>query len=251
MGSKEILKRLVRQSGFDVVRYPPPAEFAIPADIPPDDRKILATVKPFTWTSYERLAALVSSVRFHSRNDLKGAIAECGVWKGGSMMAVALTLIDEGDTGRDLYLYDTYEGMSEPTAEDVSFDGELAAKILDKTPKGQGFWCYSSLEEVAENIRSTGYPMDRVHFIKGMVEETIPHQNPPALALLRLDTDWYESTKHELKHLFPLLAEGGTLIIDDYGHWQGARKAVDEFLEALPEKYFLHRIDATGRMLIK
>ena len=102
------------------------------------------------------------------------------------------------------------------------------------------------------NIRSTGYPEQRVHFIKGPVEQTIPvHPPVPAIALLRLDTDWYESTKHELEHLFPLLVRGGIMILDDYGHWQGARQAVDEYLERLPHSYYLHRIDYTGRLLVK
>jgi hypothetical protein len=167
------------------------------------------------------------------------------------MMAAALTLMDEGDTSRELYLYDTFEGMPEPTDADRSYDGVPADVQLSETPKGEGVWCYSSLDEVKTNLALTKYPAERIHYIQGKVEETLPANNPPPLALLRLDTDWYESTKHELEHLFPLLAEGGFLIIDDYGHWEGARKAVDEFLASSPKKYFLHRIDNTGRLIIK
>ena len=93
--------------------------------------------------------------------------------------------------------------------------------------------------------------MKRVHLIKGMVEQTIPHDAPDQIALLRLDTDWYESTAHELKHLYPRLANRGIMIIDDYGHWQGARMAVDEFIQAQDFKPFLHRIDYTGRLIVK
>ena len=71
---------------------------------------------------------------------------------------------------------------------------------------------------------------------------------PERIALLRIDTDWYESTRHELVHLYPRLSPGGVLIIDDYGHWQGARKAVDEYFQA---GLFLNHIDYTGRLAIK
>ena len=87
-------------------------------------------------------------------------------------------------------------------------------------------------------MASTGYPPDRVRYVKGPVERTIPDRLPGGpIALLRLDTDWYESTRHELLHLFPLLSPGGVLIIDDYGHWSGARKAVDEYLGGLAVPY--------------
>ena len=194
---------------------------------------------------------LINAVRFVVRNKIDGAIAECGVWKGGSMIAAAMTLLDEGDTTRDLFLYDTFEGMSEPTELDRSYDGRSAEAQLADTPKGEGVWCYSSLDEVKANLAITDYPAERIHYIAGKIEDTVPANNPPALAILRLDTDWYESTRHELEHLFPLLVDGGFLIIDDYGHWEGARKAVDEFLAACPKKYFLHRIDNTGRLLVK
>ena len=249
---KDLIRRTIQRSGFDIVRYQgPERRRSLPPDVTDADRTILSAVTPFSLTSIERLIALTAAARFIVRNDIPGAIAECGVWKGGSMMAAAMALLDEGDSTRDLYLYDTFEGMSEPTEYDKSFDGMAAADQLAETPKGEGFWCYSPLEEVEANLVSTGYPRERLHFIKGKVEDTIPQHNQPEMAILRLDTDWYESTKHELKHLFPLLVPRGFLIIDDYGYWEGARKAVDEFIEANPVKYFLHRIDATGRMLIK
>ena len=77
----------------------------------------------------------------------------------------------------------------------------------------------------------------------------IPKYLPGEIALLRLDTDWYKSTQHELIHLYPLLVGSGVLIIDDYGHWQGAKKAVDEYFS--DKKILLNRIDYTGRISIK
>ena len=99
-----------------------------------------------------------------------------------------------------------------------------------------------------ESVGSINYPAHKIHFIKGKVEDTIPEQSPEKIALLRLDTDWYESTKHELIHLFPRLAIGGVIIIDDYGHWQGARKAVDEYLAEHQIALMLHRVDVTARI---
>jgi predicted O-methyltransferase YrrM len=104
---------------------------------------------------------------------------------------------------------------------------------------------------VRETVARAGYPAERIHFVKGAVEETIPRTLPGPLALLRLDTDWYQSTRHELVHLYPLLAPGGVLIVDDYGHWQGAARAVDEYFAAHPPGPLLTRIDYTGRLAVK
>ena len=93
---------------------------------------------------------------------------------------------------------------------------------------------------------SLGSGPERIHFVEGKVEDTIPAHAPERIALLRLDTDWYESTRHELEHLYPRLSRGGVLIIDDYGHWQGARQAVDEYFGDA-HAALLNRIDYTAR----
>lgn len=245
-----LLRRLVRSFGFDPAGSPGPSAAAF-GDLSPEARHVLETVQPFTLTSGERIASLINAVEYISSNAIPGDIAECGVWKGGSMMAVALTLAARNDFSRDLWLYDTFAGMTEPTDRDVRFDGATAQSELHQTPIGTGVWCSSPLEEVERNIFSTGYPPEKIHLVKGKVEETIPAQMPARLSLLRLDTDWYESTRHELIHLFPRLAQGGILILDDYGHWQGARKAVDEFFHQRGEKPYLHRVDYTCRILVK
>jgi hypothetical protein len=167
-------------------------------------------------------------------------------------MAAALALEHECERDRELYQFDTFEGKTEPTAHDRAFDGASAGTLLKHSDKSEEIWCYADLADVRANLASTGYPEQRVHFVKGPVEQPIPLDPPlPPIALLRLDTDWYESTKHELLHLFPLLERGGILIVDDYGHWQGARRAVDEYLAQQPQSYFLHRIDYTGRLIVK
>lgn len=246
---KTLIKKVLNRFGLDVVSYIPPEdmEFRSFPDLSAEERQIVSLVKPFTMTSVERIVSLINAVSYISKNKINGDIAECGVWRGGSMMTVALTLIAQNDTSRELFLYDTFEGMSAPTDFDKSFDGVSAEAQMRQEA---GKWCYASIEDVRQNILSTGYPEEKIHLVKGKVEDTIPQTLPKNLSLLRLDTDWYESTKHELNHLFPLLAPEGILVIDDYGHWQGARKAVDEYFAEQKRKIYLHRIDYTGRIAV-
>lgn len=215
-------------------------------------REIFNRVKPYTMTSPERVIGLCDAVRYVVANGVEGAIVECGVWRGGSSMAAALMLSALGAADRDLYLFDTFEGMSEPGELDRrASDAAGAAELLATSAKGDKVWAYSPLDEVRKNLASTGYPIERISFIQGKVENTIPGGAPERIALLRLDTDWYESTRHELEHLFPRLVPGGVLIIDDYGAWEGARRAVDEYIGAGKVKILLNRIDETGRVGVK
>jgi len=248
---KGLIKGLFRRAGFDIVRYPPPHEPSKLQDLTDPEIKIVQSVNPYTLTGEERIAALMNAVGYVVENKIPGDIAECGVWRGGSMMAVALALMYHSDSSRHLYLYDTFEGMSAPTKHDQSFDGLSAQLQLQRDPVGTGVWCRSPIEDVRANVLSTGYPEERVHFIPGKVEETLPSIRPACLSLLRLDTDWYESTKHELIYLFPLLDPRGLLIIDDYGHWHGARKAVDEYLTERNLNLYLHRVDYTCRVGVR
>lgn len=167
------------------------------------------------------------------------------------MMAVAYTLLRMGEE-RELFLYDTFAGMPTPSSRDVQFDGSLAAALLRRASKRSHMRGVAAIEEVKANLQSTGFPVDRIHIVAGPVEETIPAAvMPGAIALLRLDTDWYESTLHELTHLYPILRAHGILIIDDYGHWRGARDATDEYFGARGFRPFLHRIDYTGVVAVK
>jgi O-methyltransferase len=115
----------------------------------------------------------------------------------------------------------------------------------------ESIWCYAALDEVRRNVGEMGYPGEKLHFVQGKVEDTIPGSAPEQIALLRLDTDWYESTRHELIHLYPRLSAGGVLIVDDYGHWQGSRRAVDEWIAQAGVRILLNRIDYTGRVAVK
>jgi O-methyltransferase len=225
-----------------------------PVDFDDLHKTIYSKVKPYTMTSAERIYGLIEAVKYITKYDIEGDIVECGVWKGGSMMTIAETLKYVNDTKRTLYLYDTFSGMPAPTEADKDFNNADAGKRLhdEKDDKENSvIWAYSALPEVNAAMKLTGYNENLVKYIEGKVEDTIPKTIPEKIALLRLDTDWYESTKHELEHLFPRLSKNGVLIIDDYGFWKGSRKAVDEYFAKLKLPILLNRMDDTGRICIK
>ncbi|MEW6248480.1 MAG: TylF/MycF/NovP-related O-methyltransferase [Nitrospirota bacterium] len=223
-------------------------------DMDADFLPIYEKCRRFTMTSADRMYALYKAVEYIERASVPGDIVECGVWKGGSMMVAAHTLLRLGQVNRHLYLFDTYEGLPKPDEKlDVDIwgnrgiDGWLPHRRTDESSD----WALATLDEVQGNLEGTGYPRNLLHFIKGMVERTIPDKAPEAIALLRLDTDWYNSTLHEMVHLFPRLSRNGVIIIDDYGHFRGARKAVDEYIARLKLPILLNRVDYAGRIAIK
>jgi hypothetical protein len=204
-------------------------------------------------TSVERLYNLIEAVRFVISNDIDGGLVECGVWRGGSMMLVAKSLIKLNVTDRELILFDTFSGMPAPTPEDRMNTGLDARQIFDKhaTQGGGADWCAASLGEVQANMRSAGYPAARIRYVQGRVEDTLPQTAPEKISLLRLDTDFYSSTKHTMMHLFPRLSPGGVLIVDDYGTWQGCRLALDEYVQENHVRLFLIRVDNSCRIAVK
>lgn len=207
-----------------------------------------------TMTSIERMYALYQATCYVLDRAVPGDMVECGVWRGGSVMLMASTLVARGCTDRTIWLYDTFDGVSPPGDEDVQeISGRTAAEILKERRRTQDdpFWGIAPLEQVESNLRRTGYPMHRFRFIQGDVSATIPAQAPETLSLLRLDTDWYQSTRHELEQLYPRLSPGGVLIVDDYGYWRGARKATDEYFSSVGARPLLNRIDYTGRICVK
>jgi hypothetical protein len=222
----------------------------LPSDFDDTTVETIRAVSPYTMTSPERIGALVNALRYVSRFHIPGAIVECGVWRGGSMMVTARTL-QAADDFRDLYLFDTFDGMTAPTDVDIDPTGRPARDILAVEDRATSdVWAYAPFKDVQANMRSTGYPSDLIHYVKGPVEQTIPDGAPETIALLRLDTDFYESTRHELDHLIARLSPNGVLIVDDYGHWEGARRAVDEWLVGLERPVLLQRIDYTGRIAV-
>ena len=223
-------------------------------DAEPEFFPLYERCSQYTMTSWDRLYNLHMAVRYIMQANIPGDFLECGVWRGGSMMMVALTLLALGRTDRRLLLFDTFEGLPKPDeALDVDvwgnrgIDGWRPHRKTDQSSD----WAYASLEEVRANMESTGYPMGNVYFVKGMVEDTLPTKAPDTIAMLRLDTDWYSSTRHELEQLYPRLSRNGILILDDYGHFQGARRATDEYFKSIDLAPLLVRTDYAGRLAVK
>lgn len=236
------IQRMVNQLGFEI-------RAVDGADLTPRYAEIYENVRPYTMTSRDRIYTVVAATEYLEANGVEGAIVECGVWRGGSAMAALYALIASGRVDREIFLYDTFAGMSAPGVNDGRQEHELFARYRNE--HGSSNWCLATLEDVKANVARCDYPFSKVVFVQGKVEETIPARIPDKIALLRLDTDWYESTLHELNHLYPRLVEGGVLIIDDYGKWGGCRQAVDEYFEKHGPRPFFNRIDPAGRLIVK
>ncbi len=211
--------------------------------------EIIQRVQDRTMTDHAKLFGLVEATRYVARSGIPGDVVECGVWRGGSMQAVALTLLEQGASDRGLHLFDTFEGMPPPTEADRRGDTS-AEEMLAAHSSDHRVWAVAGLDDVREAMREVDYPEQNVYFHEGLVEDTVPGQAPEVIALLRLDTDWYESTRHELEHLYDRLAPGGVLILDDYGDWDGARKAADEFVAGLGHPLLLQPL-GSGRLVVK
>ncbi len=241
------LNRALARANFELI-VKPPAE-----TLEPEFERYLSRCAPFTMTSDERMYSVFQASRYLAQAAIEGDVVECGVWRAGSSMMAALTLLaDEPNSDRRFWLYDTFEGMPAPGEHDVGLHGENAAAEWERNQREDiNEWCYAPLEEVRANMLGTGLGGERLELVQGTVEETIPSRIPEQISLLRLDTDWYESTYHELVHLFPRLSRGGVLILDDYGHWEGVRKAVDRYLNEQQIHLLLQRIDYAGRLAIK
>ncbi len=214
--ARNLLRSFLKLFKYDIIKLN--RQVSLPVDFEEEHAKIIRKVAAYTMTSPERIFGLIEAVKYIGHFKIEGDIVECGVCR-----------------------------------EDISVTDQSADELLKKeTDKEKNLvWAFSTLDTVKKTMSLSGYDPGKIHYIRGKVEETIPAKIPERIALLRLDTDWYESTKHELNHLFPRLQRGGVLIIDDYGHWKGARKAVDEYFKHNNIHILLNRMDETGRIAIK
>ena len=218
-------------------------------DIDEGTKRIVSETAPYTKTGPVRVVSLCNAVDYIARRRIPGAVVECGLWRGGSLMAAALRLLEIGDANRSLYGFDTFSGMTPPTEEDGARQMHRWRKGRPQDQRVENLAPGTSRESIARLLASTGYKEDQIHLVEGMVETTIPESAPTEIALLRLDTDFYASTLHELIHLYPKLSSGGILIVDDYGNLEGARKAVDEYFAE--KSIFMHRVDHGARIAVK
>jgi len=230
---RPLIRKALRLFGYDIIRL-----VSLWRSVDDRDIHIVAKVTAYTLTPPDAVGNLLTAVRYIVENRIPGDIVECGVWRGGSMMAVALLLVSLGIKDRTIWMYDTYSGMPESGEHDFPIDPSLATRkqLLPSIP---------GLEEVRRNMKSTGY--DNLRYVVGRVEETVPRFAPEQISLLRLDTDFYDSTKHELEHLYPRLSAGGVLIIDDYNFWYGSKKATDEYFRG--KKILLVKFSSNGAVV--
>jgi len=216
------------------------------------------TVKAaFACATSEAMVSLIRAVEHVIAHKIPGALVECGVWTGGNIELMIRTLQRLGVADRDIYAYDTFAGMPRPDAldDDAKTNGAIRASWeanrVEADGKEGSDWMRVTLDFVRDRIGRFDYAKEHMHFVKGMVEDTIPAIAPAQIALLRLDTDFYSSTKHELQHLYPRLSRGGILIIDDYGAMPGSRIATDEYIREQGLSLFLNRVDANVRLAVK
>lgn len=201
--------------------------------------RLYRLVRPYTMSSNARLRGLYSSVRHVVMTNTPGDVVECGTARGGSAALMGLTL-NRLDSRRTLWVFDTFEGLPPPTLDDPDF--ETAKLYIGK--------CRGELDEVEALFQRLGI-LSSSRLVKGLFQKTLPACTVEKIAVLHIDGDWYESVRVCLDHLYDRVSPGGIIQIDDYGHWEGARKAVDEFLRQRAIDVPLRRLDYTGRQLIK
>jgi O-methyltransferase len=251
MTPRSIARAALKAAGLELKRIdelkritPPKIDLrSFPTELSEGDRAVFDYVRQndLSMATDDRLYATLLACRYAAEANIPGDFVECGVWRGGNAILAADVFKRLAPT-KKVYLFDTFAGMTAPTAHDGS-GAVLEYKQNQRADYNE--WCLCPLEEVKSNFAK--YRLD-AQFIVGDVMKTLSAA-PETISVLRLDTDWYESTKYELETLYPRLCSGGVLMIDDYGHWRGARKAVDEYFHG--RRPFFNYIDYTGRAAVK
>jgi len=223
-------------------------------DIPAEILSLIDNIKKskITGLSNERLIDTALATIYACKNNIPGSFVECGVQSGANPI-IAAKIFDFFEKQNKVYLFDTFDGMTEPSDLDISpFEGSASTTYRAYKDQGEK-WCFSSLEDVKNNFKNFGVSTERCIFIVGDVNTTLLENKniPSSISVLRLDTDWYESTKTEMNALYPNLSIGGALLLDDYGYWDGSKKAVDDFFESRLEDPLLYFVDSQGCRHIK
>ena len=246
---KNIINKIIKNSGFEIINKNQKI-----VEMTPYDEKLIKLAGQYSMTPQIRMFTLLQSLRYLKSKNIVGDYVECGVWKGGNLILFKKFLEDENISNNKkikICAYDTFEGMTEPDRNDLALNNnEKASLLLKKSKKNTHIWGICSLSEVKKNLCKLTN-IDNINFIKGPVEETLEDESnlPEKISLLRLDTDWYSSTKKELEKLYDRVLSGGVIIVDDYGHWGGSKKATDEFFS---DKFvWMHYVDYACRVIIK
>jgi O-methyltransferase len=246
---KKIIKNLLSLFKLKLVKISNEQEF--PIETEEEIKNFINLSNQFSMTGKRRMFLLTQAILNVKNNNLEGDFVECGVWKGGNILLYNL-LNEFYRLEKTIFAYDTFDGMPSPENIDITHYGTPAEFLMKESEKKNGkndIHCFASLNLVKKNILKYS-TLNNIKFIKEKVEETLSLEKnlPNKISILRLDTDFYSSTKKELEILYPRLVSGGVLIIDDYGFWKGARKAVDEYFD---KQKWLHVVDRTCRYLIK
>ncbi len=201
-----------------------------------------------------RLINTVKSCCYVVRNNIPGDFVECGVWRGGHAI-LAKKVFEYLGSDKKVWMFDTFEGMTKPTKIDKTINNGILAekKFLQSQKENYNEWCYASLEDVKQNCLNANLNLDSLKFVKGDICHTLKltENIPEKISVLRLDTDFYDSTKIELEVFYPKLCDNGVIIIDDYGRWEGSRKAVEEYFNSKKNKPLFNIIDKSCRSGIK
>ena len=252
---KKILNKGFETLGYKIIRIDISKQ-NFPVDLDSDEIELIKYVleSKLTMTTLPRLISTVKSCKYVVENGIPGDFVECGVWRGGNGI-LARKIFERLGSGKKVWMFDTFEGMTEPTEFDVAASNKAPAKskFFAMQRETHNEWCYASLDDVKSNCLDSNLKLDFFEFVKGDVCKTLADSKniPQSIAVLRLDTDWYESTKCELENLYPLLSKRGILIIDDYGHWEGAKRAVDEYFYINDYKPMFNVVDYSGRIAVK
>jgi O-methyltransferase len=255
---KKKIKNILNTLGYELINKNQKI-----AELSKQDEELIDTISKYSMTPKIRIFKLLQSLKHLKHHDIKGDYVECGVWKGGNLILFKKFLENEdliaelsnekNRENKNIYGFDTFEGMTEPDVNDYDLSNNNSAVDLLKNDKNKktNLWGVVSLEDVMDNLSNNLKDLKNIHLIKGPVEQTLTNEKniPKNISLLRLDTDWYSSTKKELEILYEKVSHGGIIIIDDYGHWGGSKKAVDEFFK---DKYvWMHYVDYACRLIIK
>lgn len=246
---KDIIKKILKTNGYSLVN-----DNQKIVELTNKDDELIKLIQDYSMTPKIRIFNLLQSLRYIKQKKIIGDYVECGVWKGGSILLFKKFIENEDkESKKKIYAFDTFEGMTRPSNEDYDLDSNIKAAELLNNDKSKisNLWGVCSLEEVKSNLKRNLKNINNIFFIKGNVEKTLMNKEnlPEKISILRLDTDWYTSTKKELEVLYEKVSSGGVIIIDDYGHWGGSKKAVDEFF--LNKYVWMHYVDYACRLIIK
>lgn len=252
---KAIVKSSLESLGLEV-RRKMDTSVTFPVEFSQEERALVQriTEKGLTMASYQRLFATALACKHVVAQGIEGAFVECGVWRGGNSI-LAASILRSSEGARSVYLFDTFSGMTRPSEDDVQLQTKQPAMTTFAVTETNeaSTWCLASIKDVRANLKAFGIDPETLRLVMGDVCETleVAENLPEKISVLRLDTDWYESTKKELEVLYPRLVSGGILIVDDYGHWSGSKKAVDEYFARMGHLPFFQFTDRTGRCAVK